>query len=198
MIKFNKGAAPKIGASKGDKPPPGRYVFEFQVSKSQTSVNKKAKSEGNLQVIAEYTVVRVLAGGEPWKNWDGNILTAVPGSRRSHVINMTRDNAVGQLNEMSLYLHGINAKDPSALRDLGVVAASAVPAEIERASEEMDKVCNNVVDTTQNPLLGMRVECEVKDVVTGEGAQARTFLAYNYSLCTQAEDIEHNQKVLTA
>lgn len=191
--------APKIGGGGGEKPPPGKYVFEFLMSKSQNSQNKMAKTQGNPQVILEFNIIRVLEGGTPKVDWKGNTRTAYPGVRRSQVIDMTKpsaESALGELNQLCIYLHCIDAKDPAALREAGVSAKDDTREEIARANEEQDKLVNNVVDSTDNPLLGIRVECEVKDVDLDTREGKRTYLRYTYSLCTNQEDIDHNMTVL--
>ena len=195
----NTKEAPKIGSRGGEKPPPGRYVFGFQVAKSDISENKKARTNGDQLVIFEFVVVRVLSGGEPKPDWQGNIRTAPIGARRSWVLNMKGDRSLGQLNEIALFLHGVNARDPSELRSLGVIALDDTSDAIRKAANEMDDLCNAVVDAEKNTLLNVRIECEVKDIETEkDDGSKRTFIAYNFGLCADPADLEHNAKILGA
>lgn len=208
MMKWNASnptAAPKIGVSMGEKPPPGRYVFEFQVAKGKTSENKIAKMAGQHLVIFEFTIAAVLTGGEPSRDWKGNTRTAPLGARRSFVLNMStnQEKSLQQLNELCPMLHGIDSKNPKELRDHGLSPKDDSREEIIRSSEEMDQIINNVVDSVENPLLGVRIECECKDVenekVLQNGTvQKNTFTVYNFARCSRPEDIEHNEKVLAA
>lgn len=195
--------APKVGMDKGEQAPPGKYIFAFKSMKFRVSQNKAARTEGHLQIINEYTVVRCLAGGEPCPDWKGNVRTQFPGVTRSFTIDLQQhDGAQGQHNEVSLYFHGINAKDPAELREIGVVAnltgtmtQDQQKAEIVRAAGAMDSVIHNCMDEA-NPLLGVRFACEIKDVTKSGPQGTRTFAAHMVSLCTDPEDLAHNATIL--
>lgn len=166
MFKYNKPTegVPKIGFSGGDAFPPGKYVLGFAKAKERASQNKKTGQAGQPQVVTEWNILDVLRRDydpeQGFKDWRGNILTAKEGLRRSYVLKMNYPGAIGDLNELVIMLHGIDAKNPSALRAAGLASVEDSAAEIDRVANKLNSMIEFAF-SDENPFMDYIMVMEI-------------------------------------
>lgn len=196
MFKYNKptDGVPKIGFAGGDAFPPGKFIVGFAKAKERTSQNKKTGQAGQPQVVTEWNVLEVVRKDYPedgFKTWNGQVLTAKEGVRRSYVLKMNYPGAIGDLNELVIMLHGIDAKNPSALRAAGLVPMNDSAAEIDRVANKLNEMIEFAFKD-ENPFMDYILALEVTEKKNADNGH--TFMAMRIEqLPAAAED---NAKVL--
>lgn len=188
MFKYNQAdkGAPKVGfGSGGDGFPPGEYIVAFKKAKEQLSKNLKTGTAGQPMVVTEWSILDISHGGEPYTEWNGNVLTAKVGMTRAYVLKMWNVGAIGDLNELAAMVNGINAKNPAAMRASGLVQANDSAVEVDRlASTFNDLIGRMLSEDGSNPFSGfiLRVSVSAK---TNEQTK-KTFMVHKFSYVDEA------------
>lgn len=193
MFKYNQAdkGAPKVGfGSGGDGFPPGEFVVVFRKAKEQASKNLKTGTAGQPMVVTEWEILDVARKdyeGEGYKGWDGNVLTAKPGVKRSYVLKMWNVGAIGDLNELASMLSGINTKNPAAMRAAGLVAKDDSAVEVDRLANAFNGLIERMLsEDGSNPLGGFILRLEVS-AKTNETTK-KTFMVHKFSYVNEAAD----------
>lgn len=181
----------KVGNKNGEKLPPGKFLLEFRKASADYSKNEGAGTAGDLQAVYEFTVLKILGGGAPFDVDFGpggkHHLTAFEGAGRSNVLKLKKEPARADHNELAGYLHNVDMSDGALVREL-----------YGSDNTQMAESFNNAIErcmAPENPLMGMRLVCDVKHIVTKQGHQ---FLPNKYSLPEDEASIEINEKIIAS
>lgn len=141
MSKFNLNSAKVGGGVASTKLPPGKYRVRLEKNFLKESEDRKRSM--TTYFIAEFTVTKVLAGGEAVTDKHGNVFPATKeGDYRSWSNNMAHANAPGSLNEFLAAVDGTDPTNPEALKEAAI---------------DFDKLLDDAVDS-KNPMRGAEVE----------------------------------------
>jgi hypothetical protein len=162
MSRFNLNAAKVGGGAPNTKLSPGKYVVRLEKNFIKESEDRKRAM--TTYFISEFTVTKVLGGGEAFADKHGNAFAAVKeGDYRSWSNNMAHANAAGSLNEFLCAVDGTDPKNPEA---------------IKAAKLDFDALLDDAVDS-KNPMRGVTVEVVVGLKTTEQGNH---FLQHSFAV----------------
>jgi hypothetical protein len=150
------------GGASSTKLPPGKYVVRLEKNILKDSEDRKRAM--TTYFISEFTVVKVLSGGEGFSDKHGNEFPATKeGDYRSWSNNMAHANSIGSLNEFLLAVDGIDPTDPEAVK-----------------GADRNKLLDDAIDS-KNPMRGAEVEVLVTLKNTDGGNH---FMSHRFSVAS--------------
>jgi hypothetical protein len=153
-------AGAQVGG-RGQKLPEGRFRVAIQKITAKTSVNKKAKTQGDDYSIVEFIVKEVYSqkAVNAKKPKDGNLVIGevAVGARRSWSMNMKNDAAAGNLVAFCAACLGLDPHDDPALK------------EVAEGNEEFWDETYEELSGETNPMLDKELIVETSLVETQDG-----------------------------